>query len=68
MCLLASCQMWATPGPYLRKSMNNTTFDESDGAPSRSKEEEETLALSLSVRLKTDIEAKNDDSEPDDEN
>jgi hypothetical protein len=42
---------------------NNTTFDESDGAPSRSKEEEETLALSLSVRIKTDIEAKNDDDE-----
>jgi len=67
--------MWATPGPYLRKSMLTmlarkisdhflpevfwkNTFEVSDGAPSRSKGEEETLALSLAVRIKRDMEAK----------
>ena len=36
-------------------------YEVSDGAPSRSKGEEETLALSLAVRIKKDIEAKNMD-------
>lgn len=41
-----------SPGSILEK------YEVSDGAPSRSKGEEETLALSLAVRIKKDMEAK----------
>ncbi|KAL1968104.1 hypothetical protein VTN77DRAFT_2234 [Rasamsonia byssochlamydoides] len=71
----AQGKMWATPGPYLRKSMLTMlarkisdryspevfwekTFTEADGCPTRSSEEEETLALSLAVRMKEEMQGK----------
>ena len=63
-------RMWASPEPYLRRSMlQNLTrfvsheflpealvegnkFTEAPSCPSRNEEAEETLAMSLSIRIK----------------
>lgn len=79
-------RMWATPGPYLRRSMlqnlarfvshdflpealiEDNTFTEAPSCPSRDNEAEETLAMSLAVRIKdAEKEERDDDEEDDDE-
>lgn len=81
-----SGRMWATPGPYLRRSMlqnlarfvshgalpeeliAGNTFTEAPGCPSRGKEAEPTLAMSLAVRIKdAEKEEKDEDGDHDDD-
>jgi hypothetical protein len=70
--VVAKGTMWASPGPYVRKSMlvtlakkvgdhmfpeafyDQTTFSEVDGCASRSKAEEDDLALSMALQLKNE--------------
>jgi hypothetical protein len=79
----AKGKMWATPGPYLRRSMlttlarkvsdhflpeafyEETTFTEAEGCAARSAEEEDDLALSLTVRMREDTK-KHHESDSDD--